>query len=434
VFGLLTSICLYFQIHQPYRLKWFWPDGRHNGPLEDYYFDTKLNEWTLHKVAGKCYWPATQNIFHNIEALKNEKRNFKVSYSLSGIILEQLERWDKDLLELFKQMGETKCVEFLCETKYHSLASLFDYHSEFIEQVKDHQQMVKDYLGQKPKIFRNTELLYHDTIAKEIEELKFKAIMAEGIGRVLEGWKSPNYIYRRKGGSLKVLLRNYSLSDDVGYRFSAKWWDGWPLTAEKYASWLSATPGDTINIFLDYETFGEHQWDDTGIFHFLHALPYKILDWQQLEFNTPSEVVEKYYARGEITVPWYETVSWADMERDASAWLGNHMQHLNFNELKRLEDPVKKSGNTEFLRIWRMLQISDHYYYMCTKGFGDGSVHEYFSHHGNPFDAGINYHAVLSDFKERVFTHNMENGIRFLLGEKKAGQKKTKKKTTRKKK
>jgi alpha-amylase len=258
----MTSVCFYFQIHQPYRLKWFWPNDKHSAGLEDYYFDTGLNEWTFHKVAKKCYWPATKNIFHNIELLKNEKKKFKVSYSLSGTILEQMERWDKDLLNLFKQMGETGCCEFICETRYHSLASLFDYRDEFIDQVKEQRQLVHDLLGQKPKVFRNTELLYHNTIAEEIEDMGFNAILAEGTDRVLEGWKSPNYVYKRKGGKIKVLLRNYKLSDDIGYRFSAKWWNQWPLTTEKYADWLSGNTGDTINLFMDYETFGEHQWED----------------------------------------------------------------------------------------------------------------------------------------------------------------------------
>ena len=406
----MTSVCVYFQVHQPYRLRWFWPNGDHKNGLENYYFDNGLNEWTLHKVAKKCYWPATKNILANIDRLKGERRKFKVSYSLSGIIIEQMERWEPDLLDLFKQMGKTGCCEFLCETRYHSLSSLFEHREEFIEQVKDHRQMIKDYFGQKAAIFRNTELLYHDTIAKEIEELGFKAIMTEGIEKILEGWKSPNYIYTRKDGKLKVLLRNYKLSDDIGYRFSARWWDGWPLTAEKYADWLSWSREDTINVFMDYETFGEHQWEDTGIFHFLDAMPGKILEKANLEFNTPSEVVDRYYPRGEISVPWYETVSWADMERDASAWLGNHMQHLNFARLKEMEYDVRVSGNEEFKRVWKMFQISDHYYYMCTKGMGDGSVHEYFSHHGNPFDAAINYHAAIMDFKEKVVRYNMEHG------------------------
>ena len=174
------------------------------------------------------------------------------------------------------------------------------------------------------------------------------------------------------------------------------------MSAEKYADWLSSTWGDTINIFMDYETFGEHQWDDTGIFHFLDALPWKVLEKENLEFNTPSEIADRYHPRGELNVPWYETVSWADMERDASAWLGNHMQHLNFARLKEMEHDIRLSGNDEFKRIWKLFQTSDHYHYMCTKGMGDGSVHEYFSHHGNPFDAGLNYHAALMDFKEKV--------------------------------
>ena len=406
----MTSVCVYFQIHQPFRLRWFWPNGAPQKGLEDYYFDNGLNEWTFHKVAGKCYWPATQNIMANIDRLKGQNRKFKVSYSLSGSILEQMERWDRDLLDLFRQMGESGCCEFICETRYHTLSSLFEYRDEFHDQVMEHKQMVKDLLGQSPKLFRNTELLYHDTIAKEVEEMGFKAILAEGIERILEGWRSPNFVYTRRDGNLKVLLRNYKLSDDVGYRFSAKWWAGWPLSAEKYADWLSWSCDDTINIFMDYETFGEHQWEDTGIFHFLDALPHKVLEKQNLEFNTPTEVVERYYPRGEIKVPWYETVSWADMERDASAWLGNHMQQLNFTRLKQMENDIKISGNPEFKKVYQMFQISDHYYYMCTKGMGDGSVHEYFSHHGNPFDAGLNYHAAIMDFREKVIRYNLENG------------------------
>jgi len=402
----LTSVCIYFQVHQPYRLKWFWPDEHLPKNLEERYFDTGLNEWTLHKVAGKCYWPANQNILYNIDQLKGEKRPFKLSYSISGIFLEQCERWEPDLLETFKQMAETGCVEFICETYYHSLSSLFEDCGEFKEQVKQHKQTLKDLLGYTPQVCRNSELLYHNGIAEAIEELGFKATITEGIERVLEGWKSPNYIYRAKDSDLRVLLRNYKLSDDIGYRFGSKWWEEYPLDAGKYAYWLSAIQGDTINIFMDYETFGEHQWEDTGIFWFLNALPYKILDHEHLEFNTPSEVIEKYYAVGELNVPWYETVSWADLERDASAWLSNHMQHLNFAELKRLHDAVIKSRNPQLQRIWRMFQTSDHFYYQCTKSLADGDVHKYFSHHGTPYDAGINYHAIISDFKEQVLLGN----------------------------
>ncbi|MFH1125493.1 MAG: glycoside hydrolase family 57 protein, partial [Candidatus Altiarchaeota archaeon] len=335
-------------------------------------------------------------------------KKFKVSYSLSGTFLDQCEMWDKSLLEKFKRMADSGCVEFLCETYYHSLASLYEDKTEFVEQVKQHQQAMKDYLGQKPRVFRNTELLYHNDIAAEVEKLGFDAIMTEGIERILEGWKSPNFLYRRHKGDIKVLLRNYQLSDDMGYRFSARWWKEYPLTADKYASWLAATPGDSINIFIDYETFGEHHWEDTGIFWFLGALPQEILKWERLEFSTPSEVVDRYKPVGEINVPYYETVSWADMERDASAWIGNHMQQVVFHSMKEIGKLALESKNEEFIRIWRYLQTGDHFYYMCTKCLADGDVHKYFSHHGNPYDAGVNYLAVLLDLKERILRYNYE--------------------------
>lgn len=407
----MTSVCFYFQVHQPFRLNWFWPDnGGPGGNLTDRYFDKALNEFTFHKVAGKCYHRANDIILSQIDRFKNDKRKFKVSFSLSGTFLDQCEMWDKDLLEKFKQMAESGCVEFLCETYYHSLASLYEDKGEFVEQVKQHRQTIKDLFGQKSKVFRNTELLYHNDIATEVEKMGFDAVMTEGIERILEGWKSPNYIYQRHGGKIKVLLRNYRLSDDIGYRFSSKWWSEHPLTAEKYSSWLAASSGSTINVFIDYETFGEHHWEDTGIFWFLGSLPQEVLKWEHLQFATPSEVVEKYPPVGEINVPYYETVSWADLERDASAWLGNHMQHLALNQIKQIGKLVKESGNPEFLRIWRYLQTGDHFYYMCTKCLADGDVHKYFSHHGNPYDAGINYLAVLGDFKEKVLRYMLENG------------------------
>ena len=358
----MTSVCFYFQIHQPFRLNWFWPEkGKNwNGPLAELYFDKPLNEFTFKKVAGKCYHKANDIILSQIDRFKKDDRKFKVSFSLSGTFLDQCEKWDKDLLEKFKQMSESGCVEFLCETYYHSLASLQEDRTEFVEQVKQHQQAIKDLLGQTPKVFRNTELLYHNEIAKEVEKMGFKAIMTEGIERILDGWKSPNFIYKRKDGNIKVLLRNYRLSDDIGYRFSSRDWSEYPLTAEKYAAWLSASPGTTVNIFIDYETFGEHQWEDTGIFWFLGALPQEVLKRQNLQFATPSEVVEKYPSVGDIDVPYYQTVSWADLERDASAWLGNHTQHLAFSQIKSMEKLVKDSKNEDFLKTWRYLQTGDH--------------------------------------------------------------------------
>ena len=407
----MTSICFYFQVHQPYRLRWFWPEEEKNrkGKLFDLYFDKPLNKFTFKKVAGKCYHPANDTILELIDQFKDQKKKFKLSYSLSGTFIDQCEAWDPDLLEKFKQMAETGCVEFLGESYYHSLVSLFEDKTEFREEIEMHIQAMKDLFGVRPRVFRNTELLYNDEIAKEVERFGFKAIITEGTERMLEGWKSPNYVYKRWGGKIKILARNYKLSDDIGYRFSSKWWEGWPLTADKYAAWLSTTPGDTINVFMDYETFGEHQWEDTGIFFFLKELPNQILKWENLEFATPSEVVQKYETVGELTVPWYETTSWADMERDPSAWLGNHMQHLCFSQMKGMEKQVKDSKDREFLRIWRHLLTGDHFYYMCAKGWGDGDVHCYFSHHGTPYDAGINYMAVLSDLKERILRDKYKN-------------------------
>ena len=434
---------MYFQVHQPYRLKWFWPTGSESNAnsetkkgekiaktkktkgnnkgtdLYNTYFDEPLNKYTFNKVAKKCYWPANNTMLKLIDEFKNNNKKFKISYSLSGVFVEQCELWDPDLLETFRRLQETGCVEFLGETYYHSLASLFEDSTEFIEQIGMHRELMKDVFGIKTKVFRNTELLYHDVIAKTVSEQGFDAILTEGIERVLDDWKSPNYVYNTKKTDIAVLLRNYKISDDVGYRFSAKWWSEWPLTAEKYATWLASTPGDTINIFMDYETFGEHQWEDTGIFKFLRSMPGEILKWDNLDFATPSEVIKRYDSVGSLTVPWYETVSWADMERDPSAWLGNHMQQVSFAELKGMEGLVKESQNPEFMRIWRYLMTGDHFYYMCAKGWGDGDVHCYFSHHGTPYDAGINYMAVLSNFKEMILREELKK-VRDEVKEKKA--------------
>ncbi|ODS42936.1 MAG: alpha-amylase [Candidatus Altiarchaeales archaeon IMC4] len=410
----MASVCFYFQVHQPNRLKWFWPDdGRDcKGDLENLYFDKGLNEWTFRKVAKKCYWDTNRIMLEHIDRYKSERRKFKVSYSITGTWLDQCERWEPDILETFKQMAESGCAEFLGETYYHCLSSLFLDKGEFVEEVKLHSQAMKDLLGVKPQVFRNTELIYNDDIVKEAEKLGFKGILAEGIEWILDGWKSPNYVYNPANSKMALLLRNYKLSDDVGYRFSARWWQEHPLTADKYASWLSASPGDTLNLFMDYETFGEHQWAETGILEFLKFLPGEILKRENLDFATPSEVIKKNKPVGEISVPWYMTASWADLERDTSAWIGNHMQQLCFSEVQRLGWLVKKSKNQNFKRLWRMLLTSDHYHYMCTKGMGDQSVHEYFSHHGNAYDAAINYLAVVSDFKEKVWSYLSGDDVR----------------------
>ena len=389
------SVCIYFQMHQPYRLRWFWPDktkgfGR--------YFDAEANERIFDKVANKCYLPANELLLRLIDEHKGE---FRFSVSVTGTLLSQCEQWGPDVLDSLQQMAASGCVEFLDETYYHSLSSLFEDKTEFIEEVREHRDMVHQLLGYKPAIFRNTELLYNNSIAKTIKAMGYKGIMAEGVEHVL-GWRSPNFVYRAKDSDLGVLMRNYKLSDDIGYRFSARWWSEYPLTADKWASWASDANGDVVNIFMDYETFGEHQWEDTGIFHFLRALPGEVLA-RRLRFNTPSQVLERFKPTGEIDVGDFSTISWADMERDHSAWLGNDMQRRCFQELMLLEPHVKQTCDPELIRIWKHLLTSDHYYYMCTKWLADGDVHSYFSIHSSPYDAAVNFMAIIMDFKSKVF-------------------------------
>lgn len=391
----MTSLCMYFQMHQPFRLRRFWPDAR-SGFFR--YFDERSNREIFERVAQKCYIPANRAL---LESLDEHKGEFRFSLSITGTLLEQCELWGKEVTESFRQLAETGAVEILEETFYHSLSSLFEDKTEFIEEVKEHREIISDLLGFKPQVFRNTELLYNNTIAKIASELGYKAILTEGADHMLEG-RSPNILYKAKGSGLPILFRNYKLSDDIGYRFSARWWEGYPLTAEKWASWASGIKEDCINIFMDYETFGEHQWKDTGIFEFMEKLPAEVLR-NGLEFSTPSEIVNKYSPVAEIDVGDFSTISWADMERDTSAWLGNDMQRRCFEEIKLLEPFVKRTGDPEILRIWKHLLTSDHYYYMCTKWLGDGDVHSYFSVHSTPFEAAVNFMAVLMDFKAHVF-------------------------------
>ena len=391
----MTSVCMYFQLHQPFRLRRFWPDNR-SGFFR--YFDERSNREIFERVARKCYVPANGALLDSIDEHGGE---FKFSLSITGTLLEQCELWGKEVLEGFQQMAETGAVEFLDETFYHSLSSLFEDKTEFIEEIKEHQKIMYELLGVKPQVFRNTELLYNNTIAKVASELGYKAILTEGADHMLDG-KTPNVLYKAKDSGLPIIFRNYKLSDDIGYRFSARWWEGYPLTAEKWASWASGINEDCINIFMDYETFGEHQWEQTGIFDFLQKLPEEVLK-TQLRFDTPLEIVKKYSPVAEIDVGDFSTISWADMERDTSAWLGNDMQRRCFEEVKLLEPYVKKTEDPEILHVWKHLLTSDHYYYMCTKWLGDGDVHSYFSVHSTPFEAAVNFMAVLMDFKAQVF-------------------------------
>lgn len=408
----MTSISLCFEVHQPMRLKHF-PDGSDrlkDEQLIDHYINNGLNKFVFDRAVNKCYWPTVQILLDLVDTFKNQKREFKFSFNFSGLWIEQCEKWHPDLLEFIKQLVKTKRVEILGSTYFHSLASLFDNHNEFVEQIRMQNRLMKDLFGVKPKIFINTEMIFNNLIARTVEKLGYRAIFTEGIEKIL-GWRSPNYVYVRGPVSqkdvshkkrIRVLLRNYRLSDDIGYRFSAKWWNEWPLTAEKYAVWLSATSGQIINIFIDFETFGEHQPESSGIFFFLKALPWKIFDWENLEFLKPSETIKKYKPVGEFDVPGWTAISWADMERDTSAWLGNSMQQMAFEELKKTEPLVKQNGNNHLLRLWRLLTQSDHLYYMCTKWWNDGDVHKYFSPFSTPHDGFISIVSAVSDIRVRL--------------------------------
>ncbi|WP_406657794.1 glycoside hydrolase family 57 protein [Methanolobus sp. ZRKC2] len=392
----MKSLCFYFEVHQPHRLKWFWPDKRSSG--FERYFDTEINKEIFRRVSEKCYLPANRSILELIDATEGK---FRVSMSVTGTLLNQCERWGEDVLDTFRDLADTGCVEFLDETYYHSIASLFESWEEFIEEVKEHRMTTSELLGLEPEVFRNTELMYNNGISKLVAELGYKGILTEGIERVLGG-RSPDHVYKAKDSNIAVLLRNYKLSDDIGYRFSSRWWEEYPLTADKWADWVSRSFGETGNIFMDYETFGEHQWEDTGIFEFLKMLPSEVLD-RGVRFLTPSQTIKNYTPVGEIDVGDFSTISWADVERDTSAWLGNDMQRRCFEEAKLLGPYVKATGDKELIRTWKHLLTSDHYYYMSTKWLGDGDVHSYFSIHNSPYDAAVNFMAVMMDFKEKVF-------------------------------
>jgi len=405
----LTDIVFIFEVHQPHRLKrnLFWENkvfGRlKKKELFCYYFDNDVDREIFKRAARKCYFPSNQILLDLIDRHRKEKRQVRVSFSVSGVFLEQCEMFDKDVLETFRQLARTGCVEFLDQTYYHSISSLYPEKDEFIEQVKMHRQAVKDLLGFSPNVFENTELLYNNAIARIVENLGYEGIFTEGVEKILHE-KSPNYLYTPKGcKKIRVLLRNYKLTDDIGFRFSARWWSEWPLTADKYAHWLADTRGQCINIFPDYETFGEHHWPETGIHDFLRHLPEEILKWEHLQMVTPSEVLEKHAPLGEVDVPETGgTVSWADLERDSSGWLGNAMQWAYYTSLRRLEPLIREADDQEFLRLWRYFQTSDHLYYMFTAGGGPGEVHSYFSPFESPMDAFVAAQALILDFESRL--------------------------------
>lgn len=415
-------VCLYFQVHQPYRLRdlRITEIGQGDHP---HYFDEEKNRAVFRKVAEKCYLPANRLILELLEKYPN----FSVAYSLSGVFLDQCKEYGLDVLESFRALARTGKVEFLAETYYHSLSSIRDL-PEFCEQVQEHVSAIEDLFRQTPRVFRNTELIYGNELAQVVRLMGFTGILAEGADRILRG-RSPNEPYvppsfrlprdkelliarhrplPKRSREIAVLLKNYRLSDDVAFRFSDRSWVGFPLKAETFTDWLTGGGGHSVNLFMDYETFGEHQWEDTGIFEFLQALP-AIWEARGIQAATPSQVIEAWKtSRGISPVnatrefDAHQMISWADTERDLSAWQGNQIQTSALEALYALGPLVKATGDEELLRLWRLLQTSDHFYYMCTKYWNDGDVHKYFSPYDSPYEAYRRYSHALCDLRQRI--------------------------------
>lgn len=395
----MSAVCLYFQVHQPRRIKRyrFFDIGHDHEYFNDDAERDTNNARVLRKVADKCYLPANEALLHNL----NTYPEFKAAFSLSGIALEQFEEYAPEVIESFKRVVDTGRVELLSETYYHSLSFLRS-PAEFKEQVRLHADKIRALFGVTPYVFRNTELIYRNDIAELVADMGYLGMLAEGADHIL-GWRKPTFVYHAKNDpAFKLLLKHYKLSDDVAFRFSNREWEEWPLTAPKFAQWINAHNGDghLINLFMDYETFGEHQWEDTGIFHFLKAFPGEVLSHPDNTFVTPTEALMRHEPVGEIDAPNY--VSWADVERDLSAWMSNPIQHDALRAFFELEQEVKKTGDTDLLRDWRRLSTSDHFYYMCTKWFQDGDVHTYFNPYESPYEAFVAYMNVLGDVRFRL--------------------------------
>ena len=388
----MTSVCLYFQVHQPFRLRRYtvFDIGQNH-----HYEDADMNCDILLRVAQKCYLPMNDLL---LQLIRRHKGKFKLTFSISGVCLEQFEQHAPEVIDSFRALADTGCVEFLGETYYHSLAFLYS-PEEFKAQAELHARRINELFGQKPKVFRNSELIYNNDLARFIEGMGYAAILAEGADHVL-GWRSPNFAYLPAScDKMKLLLKNYSLSDDIALRFSDTGWSEHPLTAQKYAKWLhnAASSAEVVNLFMNYEIFGERHWESSGIFEFIRALPEHVLAQAGMQFTTLSEAAEQLTPTARLDVPQF--MSWADAERDLTAWNGNDMQCDALETLYRLESRVKASRDENFLVVWRKLQASDHFYYMCTKWFSGDEVHKYFNPYGSPYDAYINFMNVLGDFE-----------------------------------
>lgn len=389
----MKTICFYFQIHQPFRLRRY----RFFDIGSAYYYDDFTNEETINRIAYRSYLPANYTL---LEMIRNAKGKFKVAFSISGIALEQMEIYVPEFIESMRELVNTGCVEILSETYAHSLASLID-PEEFVAQVKEHDDKIEQLFGVRPRVFRNTELIFDDDIAAMVSSMGFDGMITEGAKHIL-GWKSPNYLYTAASApKLKLLLKNFMMSDDISFRFSNYEWSDYPLTAEKFIDWIDATPeGEQIvNLFMNYEALGELQPKETGIFEFMKALP-RFAEAKGINFSTPSEAIKQLKPTDALSVPY--AISWADEERDTSAWLGNLLQNEAFEKLYSIGERVRLCTDRHIKQDWNYLQTSDHFYYMCTKHMNDGAIHSHYSPYETPYEAFTNYMNVLSDFMVRV--------------------------------
>ena len=395
----MRAICLYLHIHQPVRYRQYsiFDVGNNSNYYQDDYNGRQSNERIFKKVTAKSYKPMLDLLEQNM----SKYPSFKISLSITGTWLDQAEKWEPDLIAQIKRMVERGQVEIVGETYYHSLAFYFD-REEFEAQVEQHAAKIKELFGVTPKVFRNTEFAYNDELAKWADESGYKGILAEGWDKIL-GWRSPNHVYRPTGcNNLKLLLKNYRLSDDIAFRFSNRSWSEWPLTVSKYQKWLDddCLRGPLINLFMDFETFGEHQWEDTGIFSFMNSLISNWLGVYDNKFVTVSEACDLMPPADEISMP--DTITWADTERDLSAWLSNSMQNSSQHDIYALRDQIIATKDQDLIRDWRYLTTSDHPYSMCTKYWNDGDVHAYFSAYASPYESFMYFENVLRDIEYRV--------------------------------
>lgn len=400
----MKSVCFYFTIHQPYRLKRyrFFDIGN-----DHYYYDDFADDDIITRLANTSYIPMADTL---LDMIKKTNGGFKCSICISGTAIEQLQMYVPEFIDKLRQLADTGCVEFLSGTYAHSLASLED-PEEFLREVKMHDDLIQSLFGKRPTVFANTELIYDDDIALLIKSMGFNTAVTDGAKHIL-GWKSPNYVYSAATApDLKLLLTNDKLAEDISRNFNNPEWDEYPLTADKYIRWIASLPEEeqVINLYLSMDTFGSFLPGYTGIFDFMKALP-AFGNESGVEFTTPSDVVAKLKPVGELSIPY--PISDIDEARDVSAWKGNELQREALNKLYGVAERVNMCSDRRLKQDWEYLQSSDHFYYMSTKNMADGADHAAFSPYDSPFAAFTNYMNVLADFLVRVeeqFPESIDN-------------------------